>query len=352
MDSPRRILIIRPSALGDVCRSVPVLSTLRAAYPRARIDWLVQDSFAGAIDQHPALNSAVLFPRRRLARAFTPARLADFFEWSACLSDTGYNLVIDAQGLARSGLFAALTAAPTRLGYANAQEAAAVFYTRHVRVPRTVHAVDRMVALVAEGLGIRAVLDMRLYADPGSLQTLPDPSRLVDPLIVLAPTSRWAAKRWPTERFAELARALLDSDACRAGGIRIAVVGGPAERGQCVPLTELAARDPRVIDLVGHTSVATLMALIQRAALVVANDSAALHMAVGFDRPIVALFGPTDTARVGPYRRESDVLQHLEPGDTLDHKVRSNAALMRRISVEETLMACLDRLIPAVVRKG
>lgn len=345
MDRPSRILIIRPSALGDVCRSVPVLATLRGAFPHARIDWLVQDTFAGAIEHHPALDGAVPFPRRRLGSAWSVSALASFFQWAECLSSPGYELVVDAQGLARSGLFAAMTGAPHRLGYSNAQEGASAFYTTRVRVPRSMHAVDRMLRLVAQGLGIPAVADMRLYSDPHQL----DHIERFEPLageryVLLAPTSRWAAKRWPAERFAQLADALLASPTASRRMGRVVLVGGPGERDQCGPLLELAGRDERVIDLIGATPVGLLMALVERASLVVANDSAALHMAVGFDRPAVGLFGPTDVSRVGPYRREADVLQHVRPGEALDHKNPRNVAFMERLGVDEVLGACLERL--------
>lgn len=343
MAEPRRILLIRPSALGDVCRTVPVLATLRAAYPHARIDWLVQDSFAPAIEHHPALSGVVSFPRRRLARPFTPSRLAEFFKWSVCLSDPGYELVVDAQGLARSGLFAAMTGAPARLGYANAQEAAVVFYTDRVRVDRSLHAVDRMLELVSKGLGIAAVPDMRLHADASLVLTLPRGSELsTTSVVVLAPTSRWPAKRWPADRFSLLARRLLDHRALNGG--LIALVGAASERDQCAPLLDLASREPRVVDLIGATTVASLLALIGRARLVVANDSAPLHMAVGLERPAVALFGPTDVSLVGPYRRGHDVIQRLQPGDTLDHKQPAGLELMHRIGVEDVLDACVRRL--------
>jgi heptosyltransferase-1 len=154
-----------------------------------------------------------------------------------------------------------------------------------------------------------------------------------EPYAVLAPTSRWASKRWPDVRFAEVARTLLSEQAVE----RVIVVGAPGERGQCPATLALAADHPRVTDRVGSTSISALMALISRAALVVANDSAAVHMAVGFDRPTVALYGPTDVARVGPYGREADVIQHREPGD-------ANAAMMARIGLEEVLNACRVRL--------
>lgn len=348
MDDPARILLIRPSALGDVCRTVPVLATLRAAFPRARIDWLVQDSFAAAIERHPALSCAIPFPRRRFGRPLSSGSLAAFFEWSGCLADVGYDLVVDAQGLARSGLLAFLTGAGVRLGYANAQELAALFYTRRVHVPRERHAVDRMLGLVSEGLGIPAVPDMRLYTDPAAR----DQVGSFEPLagrrfILIAPTSRWPAKRWSAQRFAALTDALLSSPAAMRLASAVVLVGGPGERDQCAPLLDLAGRDERIIDLVGATPVSLLMALVEAARLVVANDSAALHMAVGLGRPTVALFGPTDVSRVGPFQREADVIQHLRTGDILDHKSPASACLMDRISVDEVLSACLQRLRPA-----
>lgn len=345
MDEFERILLIRPSALGDVCRTVPVLATLRAAYPTARIDWLVQDSFAAAIEHHPALSRIIPFPRRAFARPFTPPALAAFFDWSSCLADGGYDLVVDAQGLARSALFASMTGARLRLGYANAQEGGALFYTRRVRVPRQRHTVDRMLSLVSQGLDIPAIADMRLHADPAAQRQLEQDARLAPgTFVVLAPTSRWPAKRWPADRFAALAERLLADAAIASRAGSIALVGGPGERDQCLPLLALAARNPRLIDLVGATPIAQLMAIIQRASLVIANDSAALHMAVGFDRPAVALFGPTDVSRVGPYQRAADVIQLRHPGEPLDHKSATGASLMERIAVEEVHAACLVRL--------
>ena len=78
---PQRILIIRPSALGDVCRSVPVLCSLRGAFPAARIDWLVQDTFADAVSAHPALSNIVTFERARFGRWASPASMAACRSW-------------------------------------------------------------------------------------------------------------------------------------------------------------------------------------------------------------------------------------------------------------------------------
>jgi heptosyltransferase-1 len=335
-----RILIIRPSALGDVCRSVPVLVSLKRAFPSASIDWLVQDSFVDAVRAHPDLSEAIPFQRGRFGKLAMRGRFAELFGWLGQLRCRRYDLVVDAQGLARSGFIARATAAPRRIGYADARELGWLGYTQRCRVPRGLHAVDRMLELLRSA-GIPPVPDMRLY--PPEVDPRWMIERSLSRYVVLAPTSRWPGKRWPADRFAALAAGLLD-----IGVEQIALVGSASERDQIGPLLDWAANERgagRVIDLIGSTSVASLMWLIKGARLVVASDSAALHMAVGFNRPAVALFGPTRIALVGPYHRDADVIQHITPADTLNHKRESaGRALMDRITVAEVLEAATHRL--------
>lgn len=335
--TPERILLIRPSALGDVCRSVPVLTSLKRAFPGASIDWLVQDTFVDAIEGHPDLRRAIPFPRGEFA---SPLRLPKLAGWLWALRRERYDMVVDAQGLLRSGFFTWATGAKLRLGDANARESAARFYNRAVPIDPQLHAVDRMLGVV-QGAGIPAIDDMRLHCPPRAARLYErHPNLAQKPQIVLAPTSRWPAKQWPAERFASLIDKLL-----KEGHRNISIVGARSERDQIRPVLHLAQDDPRVTDLVGETSIAELMQLIHDASLVVANDSAALHMAVGFERPVVALFGPTRVELVGPYRREKDVIQHTDPAEAQrSHKDPSSVELMERITVSEVLAACRYRL--------
>lgn len=335
---PRRVLLIRPSALGDVCRTVPLAVSLKAAFPSCTLDWLVQDAFVGAVQAHPAVDHVVPFPRKDLGRLAGSLRLGDVAGWlNRTLRDPGYDLVIDAQGLLRSGLFAWWTRAPRRIGPSDAREGARLAYTSAVRSPDGLgraHTVDRMLDLVA-AVGATPVRDLRLYAPPEARAWAAEEPALRARFAVLAPTSRWPGKRWPAERFAIVATELL-----ARGYDRVVIVGAGGEKPQCGPLLQLAAQDGRVVDMLGRTSVSQLLALIERASLVIANDSAALHIAVGYDRPMIALFGPTRIDLVGPYRREADVIQHLEPGETehLSHKDdASGRELMERISVADVL---------------
>jgi heptosyltransferase-1/heptosyltransferase-2 len=319
---------------------VPVLASLRRAYPAARIDWLVQDTFADAVRAHPALSGVVAFPRGELGRAARAGRAGRLLAWLSQLRAPRYDLVVDAQGLFRSGLFAWATGARERVGHRAARELGWLFYTRRERGSEGQHTVDRMLALVRRA-GVEPAADMRLYPPAEDQTAVRTDPRFGEAFAVVAPTSRWPGKQWPAERFETVVRRLLGEGLVA----RVAVVGGAGERGQCGPLLELAARDGRVLDLVGGTSIGKLMAIVERSSLVLANDSAALHMAVGFDRPLVALFGPTRVERVGPYGRAADVIQHAEPGDRLDHK-RDHAGrlLMERIGVDEVYEACAARL--------
>ncbi|MDX2017965.1 MAG: glycosyltransferase family 9 protein [Planctomycetota bacterium] len=316
---------------------MPVLASLRAKFPEASIDWLVQDSFADAIRAHPALSGVVPFRRRELGRSSSRLNFGPTLAFLRSLRRERYDLVVDAQGLLRSSIFARATGAPRRVGFADARELGWLLLTEKHRV-QAVHTVDRMLGLV-EAAGVPALRDMRLYVPPQSLEELAPELRRAAPYVVLAPTSRWPGKQWPAERFAVVASDLT------ARGLNCVIVGSASEREQISPVLDLARRNPRVLDRVGGTSIAQLMAWISRAALVIANDSAALHMAVGFDRPIVALFGPTDVAKVGPYQREGSVLQRLVPGDTMDHKDDDiGQRIMARITTTDVLDMAREQL--------
>jgi heptosyltransferase-1 len=338
VSNPKRILLIRPSALGDVCRSVCVLAALRKRYPDAQIDWLVQNSFIQAIEHHPALSNAIPFDRKAFGAQCKKGRFGPVLKWLKALKRSEYDLVLDAQGLARSGFFAWSTKAPMRVGYRDAQELAWLFLNERVDAPRELHTVDRMLRLAASIGAPIDPPDMRLYAGPDELSQVV--MEYPDRYAVLAPTSRWAGKCWPIERFTELTQRLCEHPSID----RVLIVGGPGERLQCAPLLEMAQDHPKVSDRVGSTSIAHLMAIISRSKLVVANDSAALHMGVGFNRPMVALLGPTEPSLVGPYKRDADVIRHTRSGDDFDFKNPDSAEMMRRISVDEVMQACDTRL--------
>lgn len=371
---PQRVLIVRPSALGDVCRTVPVLASLRAALPEAHIAWVVQDDFAAAIESHPALSEVIAFPRSRFGKWWrSPSRAGEVRKWFSDLRRRRFDVAIDCQGLSRSGLIVRASAAPLRIGLRSAREFAWVGYNCRVPEddsPLPAHTVERMLALLAP-LGVPARRDMRLYVPPAAVQWWSAQRqawgiRPAKPYAVLAPGSRWVSKRWPINRFADLVEPLF-----KRGFERVLIVGSPSEREQISPLnarfgghvfdpgandSDAPAGEAPVIDLVGHTSIAQTMALIAEAGVVIANDSAPLHMAVGFDRPSVALFGPTDPAAVGPYARAECVVRAYQPtageSEPANYKDdRLGDSLMRLISTSLVLQT-LDRVLALWPQRG
>ncbi|MEK6700794.1 MAG: glycosyltransferase family 9 protein [Planctomycetota bacterium] len=336
MPDPSRVLIIRPSALGDVCRSVPAAVFVHRHWPKARIDWLVFDAFSPVVEHHPCVQGVVRFHRRLLGEAISRGRIGPVTGFLRSLREAKYDVVFDLQGLARSGLFTWATRAPRRVGLADARELGWLGYTERYRIAHDIHSVDRMMGVLnAAGVPTHppTAAELRLYTGEVDRQWLAGEQRLAGRrYAVVAPTSRWVGKRWPASRFAELVPRLLSM-----GLDAVALVGSSGERAQCGPVLELAASSPsRVIDLIGGTTVGQVMALIEGAALVVANDSAALHIAVGFARPFVALYGPTRVELVGPYGGREGVLQHVGPDEPLNHKdAEAGQRIMERITVDQ-----------------
>ena len=193
-----------------------------------------------------------------------------------------------------------------------------------------------------EAMGLEPSRDMRLYTSESDRAALDE--RLAGrPFAIVAPTSRWPGKRWPANRFADVIRAMLAERWVEGVG----VVAGADERDQCAEVLDLCARDPRVVDLIGRTRVGALMAAIEASRFVLANDSAALHMAVGFGKPLVGLFGPTRIDLVGPYRRAADVLQASVPPRTVTHKdAEAGRAMMERIATGDVIRAVGERIAP------
>lgn len=331
----RRVLIVRPSALGDVSRTVPALVTLRRALPEARIDWLVAEPFADVVRHHPMLDGIVSFARDRLARfGLTPAATRQGLALYRELRQGRYDTVYDLQGLLRSGLLTRLTGAGRRVGFADAREGGWLGYNVRHRVQAT-HTVDRMLGLL-EADGLDPVRDMQLYIGPDERDWLARFRRetgIADAdYACLAPTARWRCKCWPLESYAEIARRLLETS---IAGAHLVLIASPHEQHHLAPLLDALPEPLRRRVHLPTTTVGQMMALLSQTRLLVCNDSAALHIAVGFERPIVAVFGPTDPARVGPYQRADTVVQ--PPGITPDDVRR-----YRRYKTDQSLIGRID----------
>lgn len=359
-DGSPRILLVRPTALGDVSRTVPCLVSLRQHYPDAKIDWLVSKAFADVVAHHPALDDVILFDRQRTAkfgRSLKATREA--FKLVTTLRRNNYDMVFDLQGLLRSGVFSYVTRARKRVGFANAREGAKWLYTHRYHVDDGQHTVDRMMQLlVADGIASAAdEPDMRLYLsddDQAGLEKFLSFHELKPGgYACLAPTAQWGCKCWPIEFFSEVAARLLKGTEQSQPFKKIVLLAAKHERHHVAQMYALlqqrgfseADLSDRVLFPITH--VGQLASLISATGLLICNDSAALHIAVGFDRPFIAIHGPTDPQLVGPYRNRAWVVQPpgIQEHEMLQYRRQKNDdALIRRITVESVWDTALQAL--------
>ncbi len=305
----QRICIIKPSSPGDIIHALPVLRGLRRRYPEAHLAWLVATSFANLIEADPALDEIIPFDRRRFGRiGRSLAVTRDFLRFVRELRQRRFDLIIDLQGLFRSGFLAAACGAKHRIGPRDAREFAWMFYNH--RIPRSdpnLHAAARNYA-VADMLGFAdGPLDFSIaLADEdrqAALSLLTQAGLPTDrPYAVLVPATRWETKCWPAERYGQLADTIR-----KRHGLASILVGGASDidAGQ----QSVDASNGAAHNLCGKTTLRQLAALIDRAALVVTADSTPMHIAAAHHRPLVAIFGPTNPNRTGPYGRADDVLR-------------------------------------------
>lgn len=319
---PRRVCLVKPSALGDVVQTLPVLTALRRRWPDAHLAWVVNDSFAPLLHAHPDLDEVIAFPRR--ARGLE--LVGDLFGLAGRLR--GFDLTLDLQGLFRSAALTWLTGARRRVGFRHAREGASLAYTDRLDTP-----VKQMPAVlanwtVAQALGCNGPPPAaRIGLTPAhQAETLRLLAGLPRPIVAIHPGASWVTKRWPAEHFAELARR-----AQQDRGAGIVLVGGPGEE----PITAAVAAglSGDCVDLAGRTGLLQLAAVLRAADVMLSNDSGPMHLAAAVGTRVVAPFTCTSPLRAGPHG----------PGHhTVATQVACAASYLRQCGS----MTCMSELTP------
>lgn len=332
-NSPSRVLLIKPSAIGDVVHTLPILTMLRRCWPAAHLAWLVTPACAGLLEGHPHLDEVILFERRKLGRMWrSPRALIGLLDLGRSLRRRNFDLVLDFQGLFRSGSLARWTGAPRRIGFANAREMAPMFYTHRVRTgDAEQHAISRYIQL-AQAAGCQSnkveFHFVTTHADRSHVAGLVP----AGPYAVLLPGTNWRTKRWPIEKFAALVDPLRERF-----GLSTVVAGGP-------DAAPLARQVSGAADLAGQTSLPQLVALLERAELVIANDSGPMHIAAALGKPLVTPYGPTSHIRTGPYDRLDSVIRLDIPCSPCFSRKCSHHSCMRWLEVEPVLRMAHEQM--------
>lgn len=280
----RKILVIKPSSLGDIVLSLPFLYSLKQGFPAAKIHWVVAKNFAALLEGHPLIEKLHVVNKDEWKKSRKAAgSLKEIYRLSGDLKREGYDLVFDLQGLLRSALMARATGAARRVGFTGSREGSALFYTDRIKVPAGTHAAERAI-LMARSFGCPSepVFPLPVFESVSRV-----PAR---EYAVIVPGARWPSKMWPVRRFGRLAAML---------PVKSIVAGTAAEAGIAEEVARLSGG--KAVSFAGKSSLRELVELIRNAAFVVTNDSGPMHLACALSVPVFAVFGPTDPADTGPY---------------------------------------------------
>jgi len=296
--------VIRLGAVGDVVRTLPAVSALRAGYPHARLTWVVEPASAALVEAQPWVDEVLVFPRPKLAerleaREFGPL-WSDFRAFVARLRAARFDLVVDFHSIMKSGLLALASGAPLRLGYARpyGREASWVLANEHARlVPERCSRFVRNEALVEHlGLGVKA--------DPAPLRVPSETTAKMRsqlggerPVVLHPGTSDGTPyKRWTPEGYAKVAAALAERP-----GVPVLVTAGPArdDRELAAAIVEASGGAARHAPETG--SLLDLAALFQESQLYVGSDTGPMHVSSLVGTPVVQILGPTDPVENRPF---------------------------------------------------
>lgn len=294
----KNILLIKPSSLGDIIHGLPLLKSIKDKWPDAKISWVVKDIYADLLDGNPYIDDLILLKKNSLTLSV--------FSFAKRLRQGKFDLAIDLQGLFRSGFIAFLSGAPQRVGFENAREQAAIYYTDKVEASVELHAVDRNLKLAASiGCNIQKP-EFEINISKEAEKKVSDFFRAIhlnkkNPIITFVPGTRWEKKRWPSQSFSRLGNRLIKQLKANI------IFTGSHQEMKLISEISVALQDPSG-NATGF-SLQELAALIKKSDVLVTNDSGPMHIAAAVGTPVVALFGPTEPARTGPYTENCIVIK-------------------------------------------
>jgi len=304
----KRLLLIKPSALGDVCHGVATAWALKDRWPALHLSWLINSQFESLVKPISCVDATISFERSRIKGVMAPLTgQAPLRSLIRTLRDGRFDVALDLQGLFRSGLFARISGASLRVGERGAREGAWLFYNRRVVTPdQPVHARDRYAA-VAEVLGAgkpsREDLDVRDTERDEVRRMLTDADHDGGPVVAVCPGARWETKVYPARHFA----AALDKLAESRGVKQPVLTGSPDMNRLCEEIVA-SCSVAKPINLCGKTDLRQLASLLDVADLLLTCDSGPMHIAAAQGTRVVALLGPTDPRRTGPYGQLENVV--------------------------------------------
>jgi heptosyltransferase-1 len=347
--SIERLLIVRLSSMGDVIHTLPAVHALRAAFPNSTIGWLIEERWAELLcapgwplrgsrsSQRPLVDwvhtvnlvdwrkSLFSIPTvQKIARVWNDVRAAH------------YDVAIDLQGAIRSAMLARWSGARIVYGAAEPRESpASLWYTRKA-IAHGVHVIEQNISVAGALTDEKSVaLRVEFPRDPAAEARISQrlAEKNITDFAILNPGAGWGAKRWPAERYGRVARELAKA------GLRTILNYGPGEQ----KLAEAAQSASGDSAETMNCTITELIALTRRARLFLGGDTGPLHLAAALKIPVVAIFGPTDPARNGPYGTRSIVLRSRSSATTHVRRSQPDAGLLE-ISADAVVAAAHELL--------
>ena len=300
------------SAIGDVVHSLPLLEVLKGNFPTARIDWLVEEEASQVIEGHPAIDRLIVSRRKQWQKRLLnlsgfPSMIREVVRFIGEVRSRDYDLVIDLQGLFKSGVLTGISKGKRKIGMSGSREGAGLFLNeRPIPVDYDQHAIERY-------LGVAKYLECDYIEWEGHIPVFESDMKNIDmvlgpaaartrPLVAVNPIARWDTKLWDPKRFAELADRLT-SELCS----EIVFTGSGQDRAIVEGISGMMEKRP--LNLAGRTTLKELAYLYSRCSALVTTDTGPMHIAAAMGCPVVALFGPTAPWRTGPYGEMHEVIR-------------------------------------------
>ncbi|NPA49391.1 MAG: lipopolysaccharide heptosyltransferase I [Thermodesulfobacteria bacterium] len=325
-----KILLVKLSSLGDVIQALPVLSGLKAVFPEAEIDWVVEEPSAAILRNHPLLRRLLVFRRPQILAGLKRGSFAELRRFLHPLREETYDVVLDLQGLLKSGLIVGVSRGRCKVGFANHREGSPLFY--NLKLPPydpEMHAVRRYLSTLRV-FGLETPEAHFSFPPLPPLEELRRKFALPERFAVLVPVARWPTKLWTTEGWQVLAQRL------KREGIFPVIVGA---KGDASYARKILAGAPG-LSLCGETDLLELATLLRGASVIVSVDTGPMHLAAALGKPVVALFGPTAPWRTGPYGEGHRVIfKGLSCSPCFKRECASRRCLTE-IAPEEVLQAC------------
>ncbi|MBU4184914.1 MAG: glycosyltransferase family 9 protein [Proteobacteria bacterium] len=330
--SPRKILIIKPSSLGDIVHSLPFLDAVKRRFPEAQIHWVVARGLHTFLEDHPLIDRLWIFDKDRWKRFCnlknTIREIAGFF-WA--VKSQNFDVSVDLSGLLRSGLIIMASGARYKLGFKESDEGSPLFYTHKIVGGVEIHAIDRYLKIAAF-MGCDSDSIRYPFApfpeNPAICRNLPSE------YIVMAPSAGKDANRWPSDRFGQLAAKL---------PLPVVVISSSAD----VPIAQhvLSYSEGNAISIAGQTTLKELIAVIRKARFFISNDTGPMHIAAACEVPVFAIFGPANPIRTGPYGAIHTVIQEdLDCAPCYRRKACDDWKCMNNLTVDKVFNTIRDKI--------